>query len=144
MSAAADKLLYNQKPVHALWHGCAEVGPSWRSKLRVPGHLVAGAKSVYDHTQGTTMAAEHQTPLDILATRQLIQEGMLNLHCVPTWKQFVDGLTKARLDELFQKFRAATKLFFKESEADRWSPERRAGIRKAQRERRKFRMRNSG
>ena len=141
MTAAADKLLYNQKLFDALWYGLVEVGPHWRSELRVPGHLVTDAKSVYDHTQGTAMASERQTALDILATRQLIQEGTLYLHWVPTWKQFADGLTKAMLDELFQRFRTSGKFSLKESEADRAEEERRAGIRKAQRERRKVRMR---
>ena len=140
MAAAADKLLYNQKLFDALWFGRVEVGPTWRAQLQVPGHLVTDAKSLYDHARGTSLAAERQTALDILAVRQLIQEGVLDLHWVPTWKQFADGLTKAMLDLLFDSFRKSRVISLRESEKDRLEEERRAGTRKGQRERRKARM----
>ncbi|CAE7449079.1 TY1B-PR1 [Symbiodinium sp. CCMP2592] len=144
MAAAADKLLYNQKLFDALWFGHIEVGANWRRQLQVPGHLVTDAKSLYDHAQGTSLAAERQTALDILAVRQLIQEGTVGLHWVPTWRQFADGLTKAMADLLFDGFRKARVISLRESETDRVEEERRAGIRRGQRERRKARMKDAG
>ena len=140
LAGSADKLLYNQKLLDALWFGETGVDPEWRSHLRTEGHLVTDAKSVYDHLQGTAMASERQTALDILAVRQLVQQGVLRLHWVPTWRQYADGLTKSMPDVLFEQFRKAMKLSLKESPEDRLEEERRAGIRRAQRERRKARL----
>ena len=140
LAGSADKLLYNQKLLDALWYGDTEVSPEWRDSLKTEGHLVTDAKSVYDHLQGTAMASERQTALDILAVRQLVQQGILRLHWVPTWRQYADGLTKSMPDVLFEQFKKALRLSLKESAADRLEEERRAGIRKAQRERRKARM----
>ena len=141
LAASADKLVYNQKLLDALWYGATLVEVDWRANLQTEGHLVTDAKSVYDHLHGTSMASERQTALDILAVRQHVQEGVFFLHWIPTWRQFADGLTKAMPDLLFDAFRKRGTISLAESPEDRAEEERRAGIRRGQRERRKARMR---
>ncbi|CAE7864387.1 TY1B-PL [Symbiodinium microadriaticum] len=141
LAASADKLIYNQKLLDALWYGATLVGTDWRTNLQTAGHLVTDAKSVYDHLHGTSMASERQTALDILAVRQQVQEGVLFLHWIPTWRQYADGLTKAMPDLLFEAFRRKGTISLAESPEDRAEEERRASIRRGQRERRKARMR---
>ena len=141
MSAAADRRLYNQKLLEALWHGYLEVSPEWKSELTIPGYLVTDAKSLFDHVHGSSLlASERQTSLDILSVRQLIQEGHLKLFWVPTWKQYGDMLTKSMQDVLFRSFRKKGCLCLVESDEDQAEEARRAGVRKGQRERRKARM----
>ena len=141
MASTADRLTYNLKLLDALAYGKTEVDATWRSSLRSMGHLVTDARSLYDHVNGSGLATERQVSLDILAVRQMVQEGMLSLHWVPTWRQFADGLTKSMPDELFQRFRVSGCLNVVQTPEDEEEEIRRANLRRAQRERRKIRLR---
>ena len=91
----------------ALAYGDLEVNAEWRGSLTTAGHLVTDAKSLFDHVHGLSMlSTERQTSLDILGVQQMVQQQLLHLHLVPTWRQFADGLTKDTPDELFYQFRA--------------------------------------
>ena len=141
MSTAADRLVYNMKLSDALAYGDLEVNAEWRGSLTTAGHLVTDAKSLFDHVHGSSMlSSERQTSLDILGVRQMVQQQLLHLHWVPTWRQFADGLTKDMPDELFYQFRARGVINVKETLEDQQEETRRAGIRKAQRDRRKARL----
>ena len=141
MSGTADKLMYLLKLVDAMWYGQLEVAKEWRDLLLTQGHLVTDAKSLYDHLHGSSLlASERQTALDILSVKQLVQGGQLSLHWVPTWRQFADSLMKSMQEELFRKFREKPQLNIKETREDQAEERRRAGLRRAQRERRKARM----
>ena len=143
MARAADRVVYNQKLLDALLHGNLEVPASWRTSLRSRGHLVTDAKSLYDHVHGSSLlASERQVSLDILTVRQMVQAQLLGLSWVPTWKQFADVLIKEMADELFRGFRSSNLLCVKQTAKDQAEEERRSGIRKAQRERRKVRMKD--
>ena len=143
MAAASDRLVYNLKLLEALLFGKLEVPATWRAELQVKGHLVSDAKSLFDHVNGSgQLATERQVSLDILAVRQAVQEKLLCLHWVPTWRQFADSLTKAMIDELFSKFRRTGLLNIIQTPADEVEETRRAVLRKAQRMRRKLRMKS--
>ena len=66
-----------------------------------------------------------------------MQEGLLRLHWVPTWRQ------GEMLDELFGKFRRTGLLNIVQTPEDEVEESRRAALRKAQRVRRKLRMKQS-
>ena len=99
-ASTADHLAYNLKLLDALAYGKVEVTSSWRDSLKSKGHLVTDARSL-SYVNGSGLATEIQVSLDILTVRQLVQEGIMALHWVPTWRQFADGLTKIMPDELF-------------------------------------------
>ena len=145
MASASDRLVYNLKLLDALAYGKFEVSSSWRAELVTRGHLVTDAKSSYDHVHGSSLlATERQTSLDILAVRQMVQEDLLSLHWVPTWRQYANVLTNDMPDELFQKLREHGFINIVQTPEDQAEEERRASLRKAQREHRKFRVRNVG
>ena len=141
MAACADRLVYNLKLLDVIQTGNFEVKSTWRSTMAQKGHLVTDARSLFDHVKGSTMlATERQVSLDILEVRQLVQETTVDLHWVPTWKQYGDSLTKSMADELFLAFRRSNCINVVQSEADQVEEARRSGLRRAQRERRKSRM----
>ena len=143
MSSAADRLVYNMKLLDALLHAEVEVPADWRHHLLTQGYLVTDARSVFDHVHGSSqLATERQTSLDILAVRQMVQQDLLKLSWVPTWRQYADSLTKAMDEVLFYRFRQNGSLNLVESPADAAEEQRRAGLRRAQRERRKQKLKS--
>ena len=130
MASATDRLIYTVKLHDALAHARLEVEHNWRQELLTASHLVTDARSRFGHTNGSSlMASERQTSLDILSVKQL-----------PTWKQFADGLTKEMVDELFQQYRTSSSLNVAQTDDDKLEEDRRASLRRAQREHRKIRM----
>ena len=141
MATAGDRMLYNRVLFDALYHGKLEIGSNWRRELGTPGCLVTDAKGLHDHVHKTGgIATEKQSALDILIIKQLVEDEILGLKWTPTWKQLADPLTKEMSGELLQRFRKKTVLCLIQTPADVLEEERRSGIRKAQRERRKARM----
>lgn len=141
MTSAADRILYNRALFDAMYHGCTETTPQWRRELKTGGVIITDAKGLNDHVNKTgSMASEKQTALDMLMVKRLVEDGILQLRWVPTWKQVADPLTKEMGTELLQQFRHSGKLCLVETQDDKAEEERRAGIRRAQRERRKQRM----
>ena len=141
MAACTDRLVYNMKLYDVLKNGSLEVSPTWRRELGGIGHIVTDARSLFDHVKGSSMlATERQVSLDILEVRQLVQEGVLDLHWVPTWRQYADVLTKSMADELYGHLRCKGLINVIQTPADQLEEDRRAALRRAQRERRKLRM----
>ncbi|CAE7249975.1 TY1B-ER1, partial [Symbiodinium sp. KB8] len=125
MSSSADRLVYNMKLWDALYDGAVTTSSTWRQEIRARGHLVTDARSLYDHVHGSNqLAAERQTSLDILGIRQMVQEGMVSLHWVPTWRQYGDCLTKPMEDLLYVRFKNDGCLNVKQSPADAKEEER--------------------
>eukprot|EP00434_Breviolum_minutum_P025436 symbB.v1.2.022474.t1/scaffold1996.1/size93170/9 len=138
MASAGDRLLYNRALYDALCFGVLEFDPEWRNHLRTIGCLVTDAKGLHDHVLKTGgMASEKQAALDILMVKQLVENGALQLRWTPTWKQLADPLTKDMNGSLLEEFRRRTTICLIQTAEDAVEEERRAGIRRAQRERRK-------
>lgn len=141
MTSAADRVLYNRALLDALFHGQVDITPMWRERLKVGGVLITDAKGLNDQVNKTgSMASEKQAALDMLMVKKLVENKILQLRWVPTWKQLADPLTKEMSSDLLDKFRANNRLCLIETKEDRCEEERRAGLRRAQRERRKSRM----
>ena len=144
LSSAADDQLYLRLLCEALTVGPPEVKSTWKEDLKVAGTVVTDAKALYDHLLKTGhVTAEKQTMLDILAAKQLVESASMGIAWVPTFRQFADSLTKDMSDELFGKFRKEGLLSLRETADDRLVEERRAALRRGQRERRKARMKES-
>ena len=141
MSSSADRLVCNMKLWDALHYGALVTSSTWRCEIKTQGHLVTDARSLFDHVHGSNqLPAERQTSLDILGIRQMVQEQLVALHWVPTWRQYADCLTKAIEDVLYQCFKQHGRLNVKQSREDAREEERRALLRRAQRERRRIRI----
>ena len=144
MASAGDRLLYNRALYDTLCYGALEFDPEWRNHLRTIGCLVTDAKGLHDHVHKTGgMASEKQAALDILLVKQLVESGALQLRWTPTWKQLADPLTKDMSGSLLEQFRQRSTVCLIQTAEDEIEEERRAGIRRAQRERRKIRIQKS-
>ena len=141
LSTAADEQLFLRLLTGALWYGPEVVKADWKESLRVPGIVVTDAKALFDHLEKTGhMTSERQTMLDILAAKQLVESASMMVAWVPTFRQFADALTKDMVDELFKKYKCDGLLCLRETADDARLEAHRASLRKAQRERRKLRM----
>ena len=144
LSTAADEQLYLRLLCEVIWYGLPKMTTQWKESLRIPGVVVTDAKALFDHLLKTGhLTAERQTMLDILAAKQLIESASMKVAWVPTFRQFADGLTKDMLDELFAQFKRTGTLSLVETPADQKLEEHRASLRRAQRERRKIRMKKA-
>ena len=72
--------------------------------------------------------------------KQLVEDEVLGLRWTPTWKQLADPLTKEMSGSLLQSFRRKPVLCLIQTPEDEKEEVRRSNLRKAQRERRKARM----
>ena len=136
LTAAADELLFNRVLFGALFFGKTDVQPDWRETLQAAGILLTDAKALNDHIQKTgSMASEKQAALDLLMVKKMVEQGIVRVRWLPTWKQLADPLTKHMTTEMYRIFRESNKLCLIETENGRVEEERRAGIRRGQRER---------
>ena len=143
MTSAADKQLYNRLLLQALWFGHVQLETNWRERLCILGIVVTDAKSLYDHCMKTGhLASERQTALDILQTKELIQNDFIQLKWTPTFRQLADGLTKEMEQCLLREWKRTHKICLICTAADLEVEEHRAKVRKAQRERRAARMKS--
>ena len=141
MTSASDRQLYSRIILDAFMYGKTEVNSNWRHEIKTPGCLVTDAKGLHDHILKTGgIASEKQAALDMLMTKQLVEDGVMAIRWTPTWKQLADPLTKDMVTILLEQFRRRSKLCLVQTPEDEKEESRRAGIRKAQRERRKIRM----
>ena len=72
------------------------------------------------------MACEKQAALDMLMVKCLVEDQVLRLRWVPTWKQVADPLTKDMSTELLKQFRQTGKLCLVETKEDQVEEARRA------------------
>lgn len=144
MTSAADKQLYNRLLFGALRFGVLDVPCEWRKNLRAKGFLITDARSLFDHCHKTGhLAQERQTAIDMLMTKNMVEEGIVEMKWVPTFKQLADPLTKEMTDLLLRKFKRTNQICLNCTAEDLETEKKRAAIRKGQRERRVARMKLS-
>ena len=144
LTGAADKQLYNRLLYESLRNGKSEVSSEWRESLQTQGIVVTDAKSLFDHCHRTGhMAQERQTALDLLMCKRMIEEKLLILRWVPTFRQLADSLTKAMKDVLIGAYKKIGKICLISTSEDEAEEQRRSAIRRGQRERRSARAKQS-
>ena len=85
---AVDKHLYMRLLWQVLMFGEKDLDSDWRKSLRIPGYLVTDARSLYDHLTTTgSLPAEKQTMMDLLAAKEMIEQGLILIRWVPTQHQ---------------------------------------------------------
>mgnify|MGYP006919631751 CR=1 FL=1 len=107
MSIGIDRHLYARMLIQASMNGkrSRHLDGDRRRHLRGSGYLVADANSLYVHlhTMGS-MPAERSAMLDLLGTKELVEQGIIELRWCPTQFQFVDHPTKAMKSEINAEF----------------------------------------
>lgn len=145
MSVTIDRHLYLKMLLDQMWFGPREIGANWRQQLRCGGGLVTDAKSLYDHLGSTgQVPTERQTMLDLLVCKDLLAQKAYELFWVPTYRQFGNGLTKKKRDELWEEFCKNHTLSLKETPEEQALESHRQSLRRGQRQRRKVRYAKSG
>ena len=142
MCIAADRHLYIRLILQQLLSGQQDVGSQWRERLRVPGSLVTDARSLFDHLTTTgQIPTERQTLLhDLLTSKDLVESQAVSMKWVPTYKQYADFLTKAMIAWLWNEYQKTGLISLRETKEEAKQEDYRRGLRKAQRQRRKDRM----
>jgi len=142
LSLALDRQLYLRLLVEAILHGEPEMGPEWRHELKIPGILVTDARSLYDHINKTgSLPSERQTLIDLLIARDLTEAKTITVRWVPTTHQLADIFTK-----MMKSTPISSKLLERQlycligTDEEQIEEERRANLRKGQRDRRKERI----
>ena len=137
-----DRQLYARLLLEAILHGEPEFNEGWRHRLKVPGVVVTGAKSLYDHLRTTgSIPAERQTLIDLLIARDLCENGDLEIRWVPTAHQLADVLTKMmKVPETMRQFLTEQVYCLVQTEEQQEKEEHLKHLRQGQRERRKNRM----
>ena len=144
LTKSTDHQLYNRLLYDALKYGHTEVHSDWRSTLRVSGVQVTDAKALFDHCHTTGgLAQERQTAIDLLMAKQWIEEKLMTLKWVPTFKQVADALTKSMKDTLLTLWKKNGQVCLVSTAADQAEETRRSQIRRGQRERRAARLKSS-
>ena len=145
MAIAADRHLYTRLLLQQLLSGKPEVSAKWREQLAIPGFLTTDAKSLYDHMQTTgQILKERQTLLDLLVCKDLVEGKIVHMKWVLTYKQHADFLTKRMQAHLWEEYSRVGTISLRETASEAVEEERRRGLRRAQRDRRKLRMRQLG
>ena len=105
------------------------------------GYLITDAKSLFDHMTTTgQIPTERQTLLDLLVCKDLVENKVVDMKWVPTYKQFADFMTKQMLAWLWNEFAKVGQISLRETSEEAVEEEHRRKLRKAQRHRRKERM----
>ena len=142
LSTAADEQLFLRLLTGALWYGPEVVKADWKESLltcsRHRGHRCEGVvRSLRkDWTYDFTEANDVGYP----SCKTVVESASMMVAWVPTFRQFADVLTKDMVDELFKKYKRDGLLCLRETANDARSEAHHASLRKAQRERRKLRM----
>ena len=112
----SDRHLHVRILLGLMWNGQKEIGLDWRENFSCGGALVTDAKSLYDHMWSTSqIPTEHQTMLDLLVCKDMLQKKAYDLCWVPTQRQCADALTKKKRDELWETFCTTHRTFLKET-----------------------------
>lgn len=141
MCLAADRRLYMRLILHMMLTGRQDVPEQWRQKLAIRGYLVTDAKSLFDHmTRTHHLPTERQTLLDVLVCKDLVENKVVTMKWVPTFKQYADCMTKAMRATLSEEFFEKGLISLKETPEEAVEEDHRRGLRQAQRQRRKDRV----
>ena len=122
-------------------YGEDRIGADWRKDLHVGGYMVTDARALFDHTTTTSsLPAEKATMMDLLAAKELVEQALITIRWVPTQHKYADHLTKTMVFELNKQYLEQGKICLIQTGLDAEKEEHKAALRKAQRERRKERM----
>ena len=80
--------------------------------------------------------------MDLLAAKELVEQGLIILRWVPTQHQYADHLTKNMVCELLRRYLESGKVCLIQTGADKAREEHKANLRRGQRVRRKARMKS--
>ena len=142
MCLASDRHVYMRLRLWQMKTGDQRVPEKWRQQLKIPGFLVGDAKSLFDLMVTTgQVPAERQTLLDVLTCKDLVECKAVIMKWVPTWKQYADCMTKMMKATLWEEYFRNGLISLKETPEEAKEEEHRRGLRQAQRQRRKIRMR---
>ena len=95
LSITLDRQFYTRLLWQHLLYGPAPVRQDWRYNLIARGILLTDAKAVYDHLhKDGSVPQERQTLLDLMAAREELEAGSVELRWVPSAQQLSDALTK--------------------------------------------------
>ena len=142
LSLALDRQLYLRLMLEAVLHGEPSMGPMWRHELKIPGILVTDARSLHDHINKTgSLPSERQTLIDLLIARDLTEAKTITVRWVPTTHQLADILTKImRAPPVLSKLLKHQLYCLIGDDSEQVEEDRRADMRKGQRDRRKERL----
>jgi hypothetical protein len=143
LSAALDKHLYARLLCHALMHGESGIGPDWRQTLKIPGFIVTDASNPYDHMITTgSLPAQRATMLDLLAAKDMIEQGLATMRWVPTQHRYADHLTKMMTCELNRRYLEQGRVYLIQTADDAVHEEKKAELRRGRMQKRKLKMKN--
>ena len=112
----------------------------WRKHLKTRGTLVTDAKSLYDYMHKTgALMAERGTALDLLAAKELMEQGVTKLNWVPSVHQLADVMTKQMESTIFETFMKVARWTLVLTEVEQTQEKERAEKRRGYRQRRKER-----
>jgi hypothetical protein len=143
LSMAVDKHLFARVLLQALMFGEERIGTDWRKDLTVGGYVVTDARALYDHITTTgSLPAERATMMDLLSAKEMVEQSLIVMRWVPTQHQYADHLTKTMVCELNKQYLQTGKICLIQTGADAEKEKHKAALRKAQRERRKERLKS--
>ena len=116
----------------------------WRKHLVVAAVLCTDAKSLHDHLNKTGgIPKERQVLLDLLAVRNAVEEQELAVRWLPSKRNLADILTKAMESEAFTRLMKDSRWCLLPTEDEQQHEDHLVALRRAQRERRKAKMKGN-
>jgi hypothetical protein len=80
--------------------------------------------------------------MDLLSAKEMVEQSLIVMRWVPTQHQYADHLTKTMVCELNKQYLQTGKICLIQTGADAEKEKHKAALRKAQRERRKERLKS--
>ena len=113
--------------------------------MKIPGIMVVDAKSLYDNLTTTGgVPREKQVMIDLLAARELSETGAVKYMWVPTTHMLADILTKMmKPTDAASRFLRTGVMSLRPSEDELLVEQRKADLRRGQRQRRKEKAREA-
>ncbi len=145
LSLAVDRSLFLRLVLEAVLYSEPNISSEWRHHLKVPGVLGTDAKSLFDHLHKVgSLPTERSVYLDLLSTKELIEDGVVIVKWVCSSHMPADPLTKDILaDTILDSIMSSQRYSLVLQGQDLTSELKRAELRRAQRQRRKERMRST-
>ena len=139
LASAIDRQLYARALMQGLIHGEPCFASDWRKGLKIPGILVTDARSLYDHLHKTgSIPRERQTLLDLLAARELVEDGICTVRWVSTLHMIADILTKdMKVPAVAERFLNTGELSLVPTEEEAIVESHRQKLRQGQRQRKR-------
>lgn len=116
-----------------------------RKNLVAGGCVVTDAKSVFDNLSKTgSLPVERPTLLDLLSEKEYVEDEVIEIRWVPSFHMLADPLTKVMRSGTFKEFVMTGRWSLVQTEEEQREEPHHAGLRKAQRQRQKERMKQPG